>query len=153
MTLLEKSHVDILGKTVPDRGSASAKALRQKCGLSDLRHAWETVVGCGAREVNSDLVRVPKGLWLLFWGPCNATEVFGAEANMIWLLCWEQTEAREGAARPVIKLLKQPRQEITGAWTGVQQWRTAVLLKSWQILHETLRKYPRISSNSFNGWF
>lgn len=27
---------EVLGRTVPDGGSASAKALRQKCGLSDL---------------------------------------------------------------------------------------------------------------------
>ena len=83
----ENSHVDILGRTVPGGGSASAKALRQKCGLSDLGHAWETAVGCGVSKIHRDLVRVPKGLGLLFGEPCNATEVPVAEANMIWLLC------------------------------------------------------------------
>lgn len=46
-------------------GSASAKALRQKCGLSDLGHGLSdlghtretVVVGCGAREISDGLLR------------------------------------------------------------------------------------------------
>ena len=153
---VQRSHVDILGRTVPDGGSASAKALRQKCGLSDLGHAWETAVGCGVSKIHRDLFRVPKGLGLLFGEPCNATEVPVAEANMIWLLCWEWAEAtvrEEAATVSVIRLLKQSGQEITGAWTGVQWWCIAGLLESRWILHGTLRKRPGIKSNSLNGWF
>ena len=62
----EKSHVAILGRTVPDGGSASAKALRQKCGLSDLGHAWETVVGCGSARYTGTLLGTQRS-WAFIW--------------------------------------------------------------------------------------
>ena len=73
----EKSHVDILGRTVPDGGSASVKALRQKCGLSDLEHAWETVVGCGVSKIHRDLVRYPKVLGFYLESPAMQERCLG----------------------------------------------------------------------------
>lgn len=73
----ENSHVDILGRTVPDGGSASAKALRQKCGLSDLGHAWEMVVGCGVSNIHRDLVRYPKVLGFYLESPAMQERCLG----------------------------------------------------------------------------
>ena len=106
-------------------------------------------LGDGSRmwvsKIHRDLVRYPKVLGFYLESPAMQQRCLGQ--RQVWSGC-----CVEKGLNPVIRLLKQSGQEITGAWTGVQWWCTAGLLESWWILHGTLRKCPGIKSNSLNGW-